>query len=147
MLHRADARSLWPAARARRQVGRPETKWDGCRLQVRFNGKRLFLRTRPGRDCTAEFPKLHPLAEALARRRVILDGELVCLDSDGRPDFGQLRSRLGRRIPGKGAAMLMVFDVLDVCSALLQPPGGTTGHFIRREVNNWRGRTAGWRIP
>ncbi len=89
-----------------------EAKWDGCRLQVRFDGKRLCLRTRPGRNCTAEFPELHPLAEALAARRVILDGELVCLDSDGRPDFGQLRSRLGRRVSGDRRARLMVFDVL-----------------------------------
>jgi bifunctional non-homologous end joining protein LigD len=62
-----------------------EPKWDGCRLHVHFDGRRLCLRTRPGRDCTAEFPELHPLAEALAGRRVIFDGELVCLDSDGRP--------------------------------------------------------------
>jgi bifunctional non-homologous end joining protein LigD len=89
-----------------------EAKWDGCRLQVRFDGKRLCLRTRPGRDCTVEFPELHPLAEALAGQRVILDGELVCLDSDGRPDFGQLRSRLGRRIAVEDPATLMVFDVL-----------------------------------
>ena len=32
-----------------------EAKWDGCRLQVRFDSKRLWLRTRPGRDCPAEF--------------------------------------------------------------------------------------------
>jgi bifunctional non-homologous end joining protein LigD len=85
-----------------------EPKWDGCRLHVHFDGRRLCLRTRPGRDCTAEFPELHPLAEALAGRRVIFDGELVCLDSDGRPDFGQLRSRLGRRSSGKPPATLMV---------------------------------------
>jgi bifunctional non-homologous end joining protein LigD len=89
-----------------------ETKWDGCRLQLRFDGKRLCLRTRPGRDCTTEFPELHPLAKALPARSVILDGELVCLDSHGRPDFGQLRSRLGRRVAGKGPATLMVFDLL-----------------------------------
>jgi len=89
-----------------------EAKWDGCRLQVRFDGKRLCLRTRPGRDCTAEFPELHALADALAGRGVILDGELVCLGLDGRPDFGQLRSRLGRRVAGKAPATLMVFDVL-----------------------------------
>jgi bifunctional non-homologous end joining protein LigD len=89
-----------------------EAKWDGCRLQVRFDGKRLCLRTRPGRDCTAEFPELDPLADALVGRRVVLDGELVCLDCGGRPDFAELRSRLGRYVSGEGAATLMVFDVL-----------------------------------
>jgi ATP-dependent DNA ligase len=80
-----------------------EAKWDGCRLQVRFDGKRLCLRTRPGRDCTADFPELDPLADALAGRRVVLDGELVCLDCGGRPDFGQLRSR--RRHRRRGSAL------------------------------------------
>jgi bifunctional non-homologous end joining protein LigD len=92
-----------------------EAKWDGCRLQVRFDGKRLCLRSRPGRDCTAEFSELHGLGDALAGRRVVLDGELVCLGLDGRPDFGQLRSRrsrLGRRVWGEDSATLMVFDVL-----------------------------------
>jgi ATP-dependent DNA ligase len=33
-----------------------EPKWGGCRLHVRFDGRRLRLRTRPGRDYTASFP-------------------------------------------------------------------------------------------
>ena len=72
----------------------------------------------PGRDCTAEFPELAAIAGVLGRRRVILDGELVCLDHEGRPDFAALRARLGRH-PRSGdrsvriaPVMLMVFDVL-----------------------------------
>jgi ATP-dependent DNA ligase len=52
-----------------------ETKWDGCRLQLRFDGKRLCLRTRPGRDCTAEFPELYPLAKVLPARKVVDGGQ------------------------------------------------------------------------
>ncbi len=51
------------------------------RAQLRYDGCRVCVRSRPGRDCTAEFPELAAIAEALDGRRVILDGELVCLVS------------------------------------------------------------------
>jgi bifunctional non-homologous end joining protein LigD len=93
-----------------------EVKWDGIRAQLRFDGRRVCVRSRPGRDCTAEFPELAAIAEPLGSRRVILDGELVCLDTAGRPDFAALRARLGRPTGrhrgGRAPAMLMVFDVL-----------------------------------
>ena len=44
------------------------------------------MRSRPGRDCSAQFPELAELTEVLGRRRVIFDGELVHLAADGRPD-------------------------------------------------------------
>jgi bifunctional non-homologous end joining protein LigD len=96
-----------------------EVKWDGMRAQVRSDGRRLCLRSRPGRDCTAEFPELEELLDALAGRRVVLDGEIACLDESGRPDFSRLRSRIRARdqkavrAARKGApATLMIFDVL-----------------------------------
>ncbi len=96
-----------------------EVKSDGIRAQVAYDGRRLCLRSRPGRDCTGEFPELRALAEELPARQLILDGELVCLDSAGRPDFAALRRRLGhdrrsavRLAAGRSPAKLMVFDVL-----------------------------------
>ena len=32
-----------------------EVKWDGMRAQLRFDGRRVTLRSRAGRDCTAQF--------------------------------------------------------------------------------------------
>jgi ATP-dependent DNA ligase len=43
------------------------------------------VRSRPGRDCTHEFPELAAIAGALARASVILDGELVCFGAGGKP--------------------------------------------------------------
>jgi bifunctional non-homologous end joining protein LigD len=48
---------------------------------------------------------------------MLLDGELVCLDVDGRPDFGRLRTRLHPGTADAGlrhrhAATLMIFDLL-----------------------------------
>jgi len=74
---------------------------------------------RPGRDCSDQFPELASFAAALGRRDVLVDGELVCLDGDGRPDFHRLRRRLSAGDPTAAArlcsdhpAMLMVFDLL-----------------------------------
>jgi hypothetical protein len=70
---------------------------SGHRAQVLFDGRSVAVRSRPGRICTDQFPELHELADVLRARRVVLDGELVCLGADGKPDFAALRSRLGVR--------------------------------------------------
>jgi bifunctional non-homologous end joining protein LigD len=71
-----------------------EVKFDGMRLQLRGDGRAVCLRSRPGRDCTDEFPELALIQGTLGRHRVLLDGELVCLAADGSPDFASLRRRL-----------------------------------------------------
>jgi bifunctional non-homologous end joining protein LigD len=94
-----------------------EIKWDGMRAQLRYDGRRVGVRSRPGRDCTDEFPELAELDNVLADRRVILDGELVCLAADGKPDFAALRRRLvGRSRRGADShcreLVFIVFDLL-----------------------------------
>jgi bifunctional non-homologous end joining protein LigD len=71
-----------------------EVKWDGIRGQLRVDRGGWSLRSRPGRDRTDSFPELGELVDALRRRRVVLDGELVHLGADGKPDFRALRRRL-----------------------------------------------------
>jgi len=34
-----------------------EVKFDGIRAQLRYDGRRVCVRSRPGRDCTAESPE------------------------------------------------------------------------------------------
>ena len=95
-----------------------EVKFDGMRLQLRSDGRAVCLRSRPGRDCTEEFPELAPIRSALGRHRVLLDGELVCLAADGSPDFASLRRRLrapadkARRHAERSPATYLAFDLL-----------------------------------
>jgi bifunctional non-homologous end joining protein LigD len=89
-----------------------ELKWDGCRAQLRYDGRSVKLRTRHGRECADDFPELAEIAEVLRKHRVTLDGELVCLHDDGRPDFGWLRRRLASSTARRYRAMLQVFDLL-----------------------------------
>jgi bifunctional non-homologous end joining protein LigD len=105
-----------------------EVKWDGMRAQARVDGRGVTMRSRAGRECTAQFPELSDLADVLPGP-ALLDGELVCFDQEGRPDFERLRGRLRARTASVVArarhiapACLMVFDVL---------------HFAGR---SWRGR-------
>jgi bifunctional non-homologous end joining protein LigD len=95
-----------------------EVKFDGMRLQLRRDGRAVCLRSRPGRDCSEEFPELAAIADALGSHRVLLDGELVCLGADGGPDFASLRRRLrapadkARRNAERTPATFLAFDVL-----------------------------------
>ena len=89
-----------------------ELKWDGCRAQLRYDGRAPSLRTRNGRECSDDFPELLGIGDALGKRRVILDGELVCLRDDGRPDFARLRHRLTGSRVNRHPVVLQVFDVL-----------------------------------
>jgi bifunctional non-homologous end joining protein LigD len=95
-----------------------EVKFDGMRLQVRRDGRAVCLRSRPGRDCTEEFPELAAIQSSLGRHRVLLDGELVCLAADGSPDFARLRRRLrapadkARRHAERSPVTYLAFDLL-----------------------------------
>ncbi|WP_280835858.1 ATP-dependent DNA ligase [Mycolicibacterium frederiksbergense] len=70
-----------------------EGKWDGYRLLVEADHGRLQLRSRSGRDITAEFPQLQAVAADLADHHVVLDGEVVALDESGVPSFGEMQNR------------------------------------------------------
>jgi bifunctional non-homologous end joining protein LigD len=97
-----------------------ELKWDGMRAHLRVAREGSWcLRSRPGRNCSDQFPELAPIADALRVHDVLLDAELVSLDADGRPDFHRLRRRLSAsdsdaasRLAVRDPATLIVFDVL-----------------------------------
>src|SRR5260370_35031716 len=70
-----------------------EIKHDGFRVIARKDGDRVRLYSRPGNDFTRRFPLI---VEALARlrsRSCIIDGEAVCCDDNGMPDFDRIRYR------------------------------------------------------
>ena len=82
-----------------------EIKWDGFRalLHSDSNGVQLVSRNA---NTFKSFPALcEGLARDLKDRRCVLDGEIVCLDSDGKPQF---RSLLFRR----AEPLFYAFDIL-----------------------------------
>ncbi|WP_127782799.1 non-homologous end-joining DNA ligase [Rhodococcus sp. X156] len=97
-----------------------EVKWDGYRALARVEGGRVKLLSRSGQDLTKPVHGIAGLGEALAGHEVLLDGELVVLGPDGRPDFGLLQQLAGtktgstprtRSIAG-AAITYLIFDLL-----------------------------------
>ncbi len=96
-----------------------EFKWDGIRVLVFIDGGRTRLASRNGNDVTAAYPELRGLGESMGSHPVLLDGEIVSLDSEGRPSFGQLQHRMHATSPASvkkaasvNPASLVIFDLL-----------------------------------
>jgi bifunctional non-homologous end joining protein LigD len=94
-----------------------EPKLDGERVIVRIWPGGYDLRTRNGNDTTAAYPELRHLGADLGDRAVVLDGEIVAFDDEGRPDFQLLQSRMHVRAPSAdlvaaAPVALAVFDLL-----------------------------------
>ncbi|WP_255361786.1 hypothetical protein [Mycobacterium sp. 1274761.0] len=71
-----------------------EPKWDGVRAIARVDG-RVELFSRHANNLTPGFPEITGhLADALAGRTAILDGELVAVDRHARPSFGLIQRRM-----------------------------------------------------
>ena len=90
-----------------------EPWWPGVRAQAFVEGGRLRLAAEGLNDALAALPELADLPGLLTADGVVLDGTLLVLDGDGRPDAELLRRRLaeGR---GPGAAAFVASDLLFV---------------------------------
>jgi bifunctional non-homologous end joining protein LigD len=98
-----------------------EMKLDGYRLLADVQGGDVVLRYRSGRVCTAAFPELVTALQGLRSARLVLDGEVVAFDEQGRPDFDRLAPRLRRTTEPKPPVAYLVFDVLAVGDVDVRP--------------------------
>jgi bifunctional non-homologous end joining protein LigD len=96
-----------------------EVKWDGMRALSFVQDGSLKVLSANERDVTVSWPELAGLPEALPARQVILDGELVATDEEGRPSFGRLQQRMhigtaaeAARRANEVPVTYVVFDVL-----------------------------------
>jgi bifunctional non-homologous end joining protein LigD len=126
-----------------------EVKWDGVRTLVAVAEGRLTLTSRNGNDVTASYPELAGLASQLTGRSLLLDGEIVALDANGRSDFGLLQGRMHVGRPSTALlqatpVQLVLFDVLHLDGrSLLDAP-----YADRREILNGLGLTGPhWSVP
>jgi bifunctional non-homologous end joining protein LigD len=123
--HRVQAKEVdWMLAEAREAPPAgdgwlSEIKYDGYRLLASREDGRPGLKFRGGGDASASFPEITRVLAALPYDRILLDGEVVVLDEEGRPSFSRLqkRGRLVRRSDIDRAslelpAVLFAFDLL-----------------------------------
>jgi DNA ligase-1 len=62
-----------------------EVKYDGARVQAHYDGETVSLYSRNMEDVTNPLPEIVEGIEASVTAPVILDGEVVAVDSDGHP--------------------------------------------------------------
>ena len=96
-----------------------EMKWDGIRAIAQVSDHGVRLVSRNGIELTAAYPDLDAIPDAVDGDALI-DGEIVALNKQGRPDFGRLQKRMNLTKAAEidAAAKLtpvhfMVFDILE----------------------------------
>ncbi len=71
-----------------------EVKWDGIRVMIALDEGALTIRSRSQRDITHLFPELLIPEKVFRATSALFDGEIVCLDSEGKPHFKNVISRM-----------------------------------------------------
>jgi bifunctional non-homologous end joining protein LigD len=84
-----------------------EIKWDGYRTLAFVDGGHTRLQSSNLLDVTAKYPELAGFAGSVNATSAIIDGELVVLDSEGRPSFELMQQHATQ-------VAFYVFDVLSV---------------------------------
>ena len=113
-----------PAAAAEK-AGLPagvDYKLDGIRVQVHRDGDAVRVFTRSLDDITARLPEVVDAVRALPHDRLVLDGEVLALRSDGRPEVFQAvasrtMSSADEPVPAAGPGLALrpfFFDLLHV---------------------------------
>ncbi len=74
-----------------------EVKWDGYRIQAHIENKKVRLFSRSGLDWSSKFPLFAKELKSLSVHNAILDGEVVCLDQEGRSHFHKLQEALKKK--------------------------------------------------
>jgi bifunctional non-homologous end joining protein LigD len=87
-----------------------EIKWDGFRVEAVVDDGKTRILTRNLNDAATYFPRLlGSPSRWIEAQQAIVDGEVVALDDDGRPDFSLLQTKLGDK-----EATGLVYQVFDL---------------------------------
>lgn len=96
-----------------------EMKWDGVRALAVVERGAVRLTSRNGNDVTVAYPEIQHLSAQLGSAGVMLDGEIVAADEEGRASFQLLQSRMHlrertavERMAREVPVAFMIFDVL-----------------------------------
>ena len=88
-----------------------EIKYDGYRIAAYAQNGQVRLFTRNGKDFSEKLPSVAQAIKALAKgRALVLDGEAIIADDDGRSDFQALQRHF--RLQDERQPVYMVFDLL-----------------------------------
>lgn len=98
-----------------------ELKLDGVRILADKHGDSVALRYRTRRAATASYPEIVRAVRSLGPQRLVLDGEIVTFDEQGRPNFQRLAPRIHAVRPrdvlaarARVPVSYLVFDLLQL---------------------------------
>lgn len=100
-----------------------EPKLDGYRVLAFLDQGKVTLRSRRGLNLTAAFPRLASEIAKQSVRDMILDGEIVALDPNGKPSFNALQNRVQLKTPRDIAAADRDVPAVYFCFDLLHFAG------------------------
>jgi bifunctional non-homologous end joining protein LigD len=92
-----------------------EIKWDGYRALAAKNGSSVRLISRNQKNLTGDYPTVVSALQSIREKTVLLDGEIVALDANGRPSFQALQHRSTKEL----VITYVAFDVLAIGKRLL----------------------------
>jgi DNA ligase D-like protein (predicted ligase) len=96
-----------------------EIKWDGIRAMISLDEGQVRILSRNGKDISSSFPELTAPEESFRATNGLFDGEIVCLEKGGKPDFKNVIHRMQQtsetsvaRARAKHPAICYIFDCL-----------------------------------
>ncbi|MCW2952818.1 MAG: ligase [Conexibacter sp.] len=128
-----------------------EVKWDGVRALLWSDHGHVRIESRTQREISDRYPEVRAIGRALGARELLLDGEIVALDEQGRPSFERLQRRMNvagdaavRRVARSTPVTYVIFDLLHLDGrSLLDAP-----YERRRELLDGLALEGdGWRTP
>ena len=140
--------------RAQQERWGHEVKWDGIRALLWCDHGQVRIESRTQREITDRYPEVKPIGRALAARgllEVLLDGELVALDEQGKPSFERLQGRMNagseaaiKRAARGAPVTYVIFDLLhrDGRSLLDTPYEQRREQLDQLDLDG-----AAWRVP
>lgn len=87
-----------------------ELKFDGYRMLCHLSRGKVRFWSRNHKDWTEKFPTVGKAVNGLPVGSVILDGEIVAMDSEGRTSFQKLQQAFGST--GDAGFVFQIFDLL-----------------------------------
>jgi bifunctional non-homologous end joining protein LigD len=134
-----------------------EFKWDGVRALAVAKAGQTRLYARSGAEITKAYPELAGLAAALADSGLtdaVLDGEVVLLDSQGRPDFVALAERIHVRDVGRARQLAsirpvnyMIFDIISANGTDVSPVPYVDRRQLLESILPAAGSSTRWAVP
>jgi len=96
-----------------------EVKWDGIRAMISLDEGAIKIYGRNQMDFTKQFPELLNPEQSFRATSALFDGEIVCLEADGKPVFQNVIQRMQQKTEGgieraraKHPAVCYLFDCL-----------------------------------